>query len=243
LKHLIGRPRPRFAHADEFVVGPSIASGLDSLPSGHAINGFAAAAVIGWFLPGVRVFLFLLAGLIAISRVVRGSHFPTDVYAGAVLGLLIGSLVAVGFRQSNSRALPQLIRAGMPWIVASFFVIWIILHPAPPWSQELRRLAFGGGLVVLGIVLRIGVLLWRDAPCALRVAGNTSVLLGIGAACGPLWLAGLIVAAFFPFLIQLHRQDTAATRPRWKTEALTASAAMVGILILHSLQGLLPLAS
>src|SRR6185503_19114933 len=132
---------------------------------------------------------------------------------GAVLGLFIGSLVAAGFRQSNSQALPQLIRAGMPWVVGSFFVIWVILHPAPSWSQELPRLAFGLGLVVLGIVLRIGVLLWRDAPCALRVAGNTSVLLGIGVACGPWWLAGLIVAAFLPLLIQLHRQDTAATRP------------------------------
>ena len=243
MKHLIGRPRPRFAHADNFLVGPSIAVGLDSFPSGHVITWFAAAALIGWFLPRVRVFLFVLGGLVAISRVVRGSHFPTDVYTGAVLGLVIGTLVAAGFRQSKSQALPQLIRVGVPWIVVFFCVIWVILHPAPSWPQELPHLALGIGLVVLGIVLRIGVLLWRDAPRALRAAGNTSVLLGIGVACGPWWLAGLIVAAFLPYLIQLHRQDTAETLPRWKTEALTASAAVVGILILHSLQGLLPLAS
>src|SRR5439155_1536649 len=29
LKHLIGRPRPRFAHADQFVLGPSLGEGLD----------------------------------------------------------------------------------------------------------------------------------------------------------------------------------------------------------------------
>ena len=30
IKHLIGRPRPRFAHGDEVVFGPSLISGLDS---------------------------------------------------------------------------------------------------------------------------------------------------------------------------------------------------------------------
>ena len=253
MKHLIGRPRPRFAHADEFVVGPSIAVGLDSFPSGHAINGFAAAAVVGWFLPNVRAALFVLGGLIGISRVVRGSHFPTDVYTGAVLGLLIGTLVAAGFRQWKSQAFPQLIRVGVPWIVVLFFVIWVALHPAPAWPQEIPRLVVGLGLVLLGMLLRIGVLLWRNAQYALHAAGNTSLLLGVGAACGPWWLAILVVVAFLPYLISLHRHDrlpvgvfadqgAAGPRPHWKAEALAASAAVFGILVLHSLQGLLPLA-
>ena len=46
LKHLIGRPRPRFAHGDELVLGPSLDSGLDSFPSGHAANAFGAATVL-----------------------------------------------------------------------------------------------------------------------------------------------------------------------------------------------------
>ena len=82
LKHLIGRPRPRFAHGDELVLGPSLDSGLDSFPSGHAANAFGAATVLAWFFPAVRVPLFLVAGLVAVSRVLRGSHFPTDVWAG-----------------------------------------------------------------------------------------------------------------------------------------------------------------
>src|SRR2546422_7702930 len=51
LKHLIGRPRPRFAHGDELVLGPSLDSGLDSFPSGHAANAFGAALVSRDHLP------------------------------------------------------------------------------------------------------------------------------------------------------------------------------------------------
>src|SRR5947208_3241637 len=46
LKHLIGRPRPRFAHSDEFSLGPSLIVGFDSFPSGHAASAFGAAAVL-----------------------------------------------------------------------------------------------------------------------------------------------------------------------------------------------------
>jgi undecaprenyl-diphosphatase len=254
MKHLIGRPRPRFAHADEFVIGPSIAGGLDSFPSGHVITWFAAAALIGWFLPKARIFLFVLGGLVAASRVVRGSHFPTDVYTGAVLGVVIGTLVAAGIRESKSQALPQLIRVGVPWIVVLFFVIWVIVHRAPSWPQELPYLAAGIGLVLVGMLLRVGVLLWRNARYALQAAGNTSILLGVGVACGPWWMAVLLVAAFLPYLIHLHRnsvllgglfadQEPAGRRPYWQAEAIAVSAAVLGILVLHSLQGLLPLAS
>jgi undecaprenyl-diphosphatase len=254
LKHLVGRPRPRFAHADEFIVGPSLGAGLDSFPSGHAIDGFAAAAVVGWFLPKVRAPLFLLAGLIGLSRVVRGSHFPTDVYAGAVLGLVIGTLVAAGFKHWKDQALPYITGIAVPWIAVLFFMMWVMLHPPPPWSQELRHLAVGAGLVVLGMLLRIGVILRRRSPWALRAAGNTIVLVGVVVAYGPWWLAGLIGVAFLPYLTQYRRYDDrllvadlgaqeAGPMARWKGEALAASAAMLGILALWFLQGLLPLAS
>src|SRR5207237_992587 len=90
LKHVVGRARPRFAHGDEFSWGPSLASGLDSFPSGHTINAFAAASVLGWYLPNFRTALLFVAGCVGVSRVVRGSHFPTDVYAAVILGVLIG---------------------------------------------------------------------------------------------------------------------------------------------------------
>jgi membrane-associated phospholipid phosphatase len=254
LKHLIGRPRPRFAHADQFVLGPSLGEGLDSFPSGHAINGFASGAVIGWFLPRLRVPLFLLGGLIGISRVVRGSHFPTDVYTGAVLGLVIGTLVAAGFKHWKDAAFPQLIQIAVPWIVVLFGVIWIMLHAVSPWPQERLHLIVGVGLVFVGMLMRIGVILQRGPQRGLRASGNVIILLGVMMACAPWWMAGLIAAAFLPYLTGHHRDDNtilfgllgnrrAGTVSCWRGEALAASAAMLGIVVLWFLQGLLPLAS
>jgi membrane-associated phospholipid phosphatase len=249
LKHLIGRPRPRFAHGDDVMFGPSLTSGLDSFPSGHTINAFAAGAVLTRFFPHLGVFLFLVGGLVGISRVVRGSHFLTDVYTGAIAGLLIGTVVSVGFSHWRDQALPQLVRVGVPWIVGTFFVIWIILHPAPAWPQQRIHLAVGAGCVFFGILLRIGGFLRYDRKSYLRGAGNMFLLIGIAVASGPWWMAALIAAAYLPRLILFHPSDNrfwerkTSTRPQWKHEAFAASAAMLGIVLLHFLQGMLPLAS
>ena len=58
-----------------------------SFPSGHATTAFALAAVIGflserWFYP-----MLVAASLIALSRLTLGVHYPTDVIAGAIIGL------------------------------------------------------------------------------------------------------------------------------------------------------------
>ena len=271
LKHLIGRPRPRFAHADEFTLGPSMAVGLDSFPSGHAINSFAAAAVVGWFVPNAGAALFFMAALVGISRVVRGSHFPTDVYWGAVLGVLIGGLVAAGFRRWHEEFLSKLIRIGMPAVVFFFILVWITLHPAPTWSEEVSHLAVGGFFILLGMFLR-GVALSPPpipppgAPIALLMQwvtrrvreggaarlhslGGSALALGVATACGPWWSAGLMLAAVVPWCCTRHdlSESSSGRAPEpfqasWKREALAVSAAVLGIIALRSVQGLLPLA-
>jgi hypothetical protein len=254
MKHLIGRPRPRFAHADEVMFGPSLTSGLDSLPSGHTINAFAAGAVLTRFFPHLGVFLFLVGGLVGISRVVRGSHFPTDVYTGAIAGLLIGTVAAVGFRHWRDQALPQLLRVGVPSIVVTFFVIWIILHPAPAWPQQRVYLWIGGGCVLVGLLFRLWGGLRGNRREVLRALGNASLLLGIAIAFTPWWMAALILAAYLPHLIRFYRSENRSfnrfflkkkTRNMfdWRGELIVASAAVLVILLLRSLQGVLPLAS
>jgi membrane-associated phospholipid phosphatase len=62
-----------------------------SFPSGHAADAFTVAAVFShyygwkWGIP-----LYGAAGLIAVSRVEKGKHWPSDVAAGATIGLLAG---------------------------------------------------------------------------------------------------------------------------------------------------------
>jgi undecaprenyl-diphosphatase len=61
-----------------------------SFPSGHAATSFACATVLASFEPRLRVPLYVLATLIALSRTYVGVHFPLDVLAGAAWGLLVG---------------------------------------------------------------------------------------------------------------------------------------------------------
>jgi undecaprenyl-diphosphatase len=58
-----------------------------SFPSGHATVSFACATVLALAVPRLRVPLYVLAALIAYSRVYVGVHYPFDVLAGAVLGV------------------------------------------------------------------------------------------------------------------------------------------------------------
>ena len=63
-----------------------------SLPSGHAVDAFAAAMAIGALWPRTRPLLWTYAVIIAVSRVVLTAHFPSDVLAGAMVGV-VGALL------------------------------------------------------------------------------------------------------------------------------------------------------
>ena len=93
-KHLLGRPRPRLMDDPTAQWGPSFVSGFDAFPSGHTTSAFALAAVLSHFYPRWRIVFFILACLVAMARVVRGSHWVTDVVAGALLGTFVGVWMA-----------------------------------------------------------------------------------------------------------------------------------------------------
>ena len=244
LKHLVGRPRPRFAHADEFALGPSLDTGLDSFPSGHTINAFGAAAVIAWFAPALRAPAYALAGLIGLSRVVRGSHFPTDVYAGAVLGVLIGTLAAAGFKRWREEALPGLLRTGVPLVAALFVVLWVVLHPARPWTAEIGLVGAGSALVLAGALLRrLAVRRGDGQGGPLCSAGNATLMLGVAVAVGPLWAGPLLLVALLPMGAGWPGRPAPDRRalPSWGRDALAVGSALTAIAALRSLQGLIPI--
>jgi len=67
------------------------ASNNNSFPSAHAANMFALATVTShYYGKKVGIPLYIVACLVAVSRVERGSHFPSDVIFGATLGYISG---------------------------------------------------------------------------------------------------------------------------------------------------------
>ena len=90
LKRVIGRARPLVeGAADPFIYRPlGFSVEYASLPSGHAIDAFAIATAIGALWPRWRALMWAYAIAIAVSRVVLLAHFPSDVVAGAAVGVL-----------------------------------------------------------------------------------------------------------------------------------------------------------
>ncbi len=92
LGQLIGRTRP-------FLVDPSIIALIPvpltehSFPSGHTATSFAAATVLLFGNPIVGLLALAAATLVGFGRIAAGVHYPTDVLAGALLGIIIGLLV------------------------------------------------------------------------------------------------------------------------------------------------------
>lgn len=64
------------------------------LPSSHAAVAFAGCFMLAHFLPKLRPLLILLALGCAYSRLITGAHFASDVFLGALLGILIAKLFA-----------------------------------------------------------------------------------------------------------------------------------------------------
>jgi undecaprenyl-diphosphatase len=61
-----------------------------SFPSGHSTTAFAVALSLGSFYPEIMPLLLLLASNVAVSRVVIGMHFLSDVLVGSGMGALLG---------------------------------------------------------------------------------------------------------------------------------------------------------
>lgn len=96
LKYQFAQPRPCYAMADQvrLVNGQPCSENLSGMPSNHAINSFALAAFLTIVLrrSGWSMLLFLVAGLVALSRIYLAKHYPGQVAAGALIGILWGGI-------------------------------------------------------------------------------------------------------------------------------------------------------
>jgi undecaprenyl-diphosphatase len=93
IKQLLQRVRPNVAYPD-FIFEKEHLSGW-SFPSGHSSGVFAIAFYLCLIFPRWYVVLpaFTYAIMVAYSRIYLGVHYPSDVMAGALLGLVTTYLV------------------------------------------------------------------------------------------------------------------------------------------------------
>jgi undecaprenyl-diphosphatase len=86
LKTIVGRPRP---YATYTGIYPDVVETDKSFPSGHVSTAFSTAASISiqcrkWY---VTVPLYAWATSVGYSRMYLGQHYPSDVLAGAAVGV------------------------------------------------------------------------------------------------------------------------------------------------------------
>ncbi len=66
---------------------------FQSFPSGHTIFLFALSTVIYFFNKKLGIFFLVCSAIIAVARIFVGVHWPSDILAGAVLGIIIGTVI------------------------------------------------------------------------------------------------------------------------------------------------------
>ncbi len=90
LKHIVGRPRPNHTNFDDSFGFNffTFDSNFHSFPSGHSSTIFIVCFILVATFPKLKYFFYFLASIIALSRVVVGAHFFTDIVAGAILALI-----------------------------------------------------------------------------------------------------------------------------------------------------------
>jgi undecaprenyl-diphosphatase len=94
IKPLAGRRRPDPVAQQVPVARLARMPRHPSFPSGHTASAFAFASGVGHVLPREALPLYVLATVVAYSRVHTGVHFPADVVAGSVIGSALGGITS-----------------------------------------------------------------------------------------------------------------------------------------------------
>ncbi len=90
IKSTLGRERPYAAFRSVKALVPAL--DLYSFPSGHTMHAAVFTFMIAHYYPWLLLLVAPFAISVALSRVVLGLHYPTDVLAGAILGVIVAAV-------------------------------------------------------------------------------------------------------------------------------------------------------
>jgi undecaprenyl-diphosphatase len=96
LKRLAGRPRP--CQIEPHCWATLLPPDRFSFPSGHTMTAFAVTIPLALFYLDLTAGLLFCALSVAVSRILLGMHFLSDVIAGASIGAVIGYLGYLAFQ-------------------------------------------------------------------------------------------------------------------------------------------------
>ncbi len=162
-KHAFRMPRPLavLGEGEVHVVGQAL-RGFNSLPSGHSITAATCMTVLLLTLhpqrrtPLVIAATVVLGGMVMVSRIAVGAHWPSDVLLGGAFGVLagcIGVALAQRWRIEGSPAGQWTLAV----IAAACAVAGVFVNidvPPQAWLLKYALCALGAGSVVLWLLRR-----------------------------------------------------------------------------------------
>ena len=91
IKHIVGRVRPSndIDHEELLIKKPK----SYSFPSGHTTSSFTAASIMTFSFGWVAAPVCILAVMISLSRIYLRVHYPSDVLAGAFIGVILSVII------------------------------------------------------------------------------------------------------------------------------------------------------
>ena len=150
LKHLVGRPRPNHINLSENFNFSffTTESAFHSFPSGHSSTIIAVTLIVSLLLPKLKIFFYICGFLIALSRVVVGAHFVTDVIAGAILAIIVYKIFNFFLKKKYPKFYLTSLEIGnvstLTRIMVIFFIIALFLTIGPEFDIFLSSLFYYG---------------------------------------------------------------------------------------------------
>ena len=101
IKPFFKRMRPFITIIQAIVIGKK--PGTWSFPSGHAAGAFAGAWLLNNKFPKFSLVRYIVASLVAFSRIYLGDHYPGDVMSGSLVGMLFAIFFHRIFKRSKKK--------------------------------------------------------------------------------------------------------------------------------------------